>query len=131
MGWELDHTAIALKLLAALHRCLGDYQRARRHVIHASEILLAVEGARMHYGMAQHQLALVALETGRPSETDSLFSVVSEAMARGLEWTWFSSWKTAPSRFEESAGESRPALEDGVQAIRARWRERVSACADD
>ncbi len=133
LGPDHDHTAMLLRVLSELHRCHGDYREAREKATRAAVVFRSTLGPdHLHYHAAQYELALIALETGRLSEADSLTRAVFEAIegAYGRESLYFASllewraWSLRKIRRQVEAA----ALLDSAQAIRQRWRNRLQKC---
>lgn len=135
LGWDHDHTGMALANLASGPRCLGDYKEAKKNATRAAGIYLATQGADsgMH-GTAQYELALIVLQSGRQPEADSLEAIAVGVIEKmeGREGLIMSDLleerAIALRRIRQEAGAA--ALEDSVRAIRRRWLSRSGPCVD-
>jgi tetratricopeptide (TPR) repeat protein len=126
LGPRHDQTAASLRMLADLQRGLGDYDEARENASHAARVLLDIGGPEnVQYAEAQYVLALVALETGRLAEADSLtrvaFAVIEKVVDRDSPYMAEYLELRAGSLRKIGRAAEAAVLEDSTRAIRRRW----------
>jgi hypothetical protein len=120
---------------ADVQRCLGEYDKARESAVRAAEILLPKVGPNhVQYAEAQYILGLVALETGRLSEAESLTRAAVEVIERavGRESPYMAEYleMRAVSFRKIGRGAEARVLEDSTRAIRERLRNRLQECTE-
>ncbi len=136
MGPVHEITAWPLSMLADQQRCLGNYDESRKTASQGAEICRAKWGAdSMAYAGAQIDLALLALETGRESEADSLtrasFAVYEKAGDIGPLFIATCLEMRAASMRKIGREAEATALLDSTRAIRQRMRNRLQGCSEE
>ena len=134
LGPDHEVTAWPLSMLADQQRCLGDYEESRKSACQGAAICRAKWGAdSMAYAGAQIDLALLALETGRESEADSLtrasFAVYEKAgdpVGPLMIATCLEMRAVSLRRIGREAEAT--ALLDSTRAIRQRVRNHLHGC---